>query len=49
LRERYVIGLESVGIATTVGVLIYTIGLVFTIGLLGGLSIVLLAQIIKTR
>ena len=49
MRERYIIGLESGGIATTVGVLFYALGLVITIGLIGGLSIVLLAQVIKTR
>jgi hypothetical protein len=49
LRERYIIGLEAVGISTTFGVLIYALGLVITIGLIGGLSIVLLAQVIKTR
>jgi hypothetical protein len=49
VRERYAIGLETVGIMGTLGVLVYALGLVITIGLLGGLSIVLLAQILKTR
>ncbi len=49
MRERYIIGLETVGIAATVGVLVFALGLVITIGLISGLSIVLLAQVIKTR
>ena len=49
MRERYVIGLEAVGITATFGVLVYALGLVITIGLIGGLSVVLFAQVIKTR
>ena len=49
MQERYVIGLEAVGITATFCVLVYALGLVVTIGLIGGLSVVLLAQVIKTR
>ena len=49
MRERYIVGLESIGIMATFSVLVYALGLVITIGLIGSLSLVLLAQVIKTR
>ena len=49
MRERYVIGLETFGLAAMISALVYGLGLVITLGLIGGLSIVLFAQVIKTR
>ena len=49
MRERYIIGLEVIGISATFGLLIYALGLFIAVGLIGGISVVLLAQIIKAR
>lgn len=43
------IGLEAIGIAIVFCALLYGLGLVITVGLVSGISIVLLAQVIKTR
>jgi hypothetical protein len=49
MRERYVIVIEAVGLALFAGTLVYTLGLLSTALMLCGVSLVVTAQIVKTR
>lgn len=49
MRERYVIAIETSGLALAVGTLIYALGFLSTALLLGGVSLVIAAQIVKMR
>jgi hypothetical protein len=49
MRERYLIGLESAGIALLLGSLIYSVGIVATAAILFSLTLIVTAQIVKPR
>jgi hypothetical protein len=49
MRERYVIAIESSGLALAAGTLIYALGFVSAALLFCGVSLVLTAQIVKMR
>ena len=47
--ERYVIAIETCGLALATGALVAGLGLLTAALLLGGVSLVVTAQIVKTR
>jgi hypothetical protein len=49
MRERYVIAIETVGLALFAGTLVYALGILSAALLVCGVSLVVTAQIVKMR
>jgi len=49
MRERYVIAIEAMGLALFAGTLVYALGILSAGLLVFGVSLVVTAQIVKTR
>jgi hypothetical protein len=49
MKERYVIGIELLGVLTVGGALIYSLGLISAAAVVVGVSLVVTAQIVRTR
>jgi type IV secretory pathway TrbD component len=49
MKERYVIAIETSGLALAVGTLIYAVGFLSTVLIFAGFGLVITAQLVKMR